>query len=586
MPSNTRPIGVLRYNAEVMRDNGAPKEFIEKYLTDNGSSFKQILAVPTPNEETLNRLLESEKSGKFAEGQQKIDDIDKNRRGFWGTLATKEGAKAAAQGFAEGLQYGTQRVANAATMGVYDWANTKLGGTAREDAKRIAQEVDKNGLGNLLLASNIMSEVGGAGISPLTQAVGAMGGAATKAISNPLAREVASGALTGGAFGGIRSGFDSDFNPLTTAEGAVLGGAIGGAIPLAKEGIKNAGKGIKAAVTGLKKGVEKTPFVGGVVTRSPEEMARGAQSISGALPDNGELTGTAVKNLADDVTRDVKTKAAALYDKAEKLASGRPVVLDKNSNLSKAFTKLAENATKSGRSELNKVWNEVGHTKYDAPTYETAKSFRSWLSEKSATGGTGLTKKQYGDLLEALDRDIEASLGKEAAAAKKAADAFYRHEMGNPDSITNSVNKLLRKDPVSVVGNRAVASAQGKAWKASPLQKLINEGERIGSPYVADVKQGLQANTTTRAQFNRMSPEQKLMVYGDKLRAADKNFNGGLLNRTELALHKGTDVVLTPIEKVLQALSPSAGKIGGIAVSATRGAKQDYNKPIIKALGY
>ena len=261
-------------------------------------------------------------------------------------------------------------------------------------------------------------------------------------------------------------------------------------------------------------------------------------------------------------------------------------MLDKNSHFAKAFNKLSQNATKTGRAELNKVWDEVGHSKYDAPNYETAKTYRSWLSEKSATGGTGLTKKQYGDLLEALDKDIEASIGSKAMAAKKAADAFYRNEMSNPDSITNSVDKLLRKDPASVVGNRAVASAQGKAWKASPLQKVIDRGEKIGSKYVGDVKQALQANTTTRAQFNRMSPSQKQMVYGDKLPLAEKNFNGGILNQLERILVRGTDIVSAPVQKGLDVLSPISGKVGGMTVSAISGVDPNKNRSVYKALGY
>ena len=352
-----------------------------------------------------------------------------------------------------------------------------------------------------------------------------------------------------------------------SAKAAALVGALTPAVGVAGLGLGKAGnlaaKGGKYAQNFLKNSVHTTrnavdKITRGALSPSAEDIAAGAQNIAGALPDNGELAGTAVKNLADDVLSVVKKKATALYDEAERLAAGRPVVLDKNSNFAKTFDSLSQNATKSGRAELNKVWEEVGHSKYDAPTYETAKAFRSWLSEKSATGGTGLTKKQYGDLLAALDADIEASLGKEAAAAKKTADAFYRNEMGNPNSITNSVDKLVRKDPVSVIGNRAVASAQGKAWKASPLQNLIQEGENIGSRYVADLKQALQANTTTRAQFNRMSQGQKQMVYGDKLGAAEKNFNGGLLNSAEQAIIKTIDNASTPVQQILEALQPAA----------------------------
>lgn len=500
---------------------------------------------------------------------------------FWDNMRTKEAKEA----FVKGLGVGAERAANAATLGVYDWANTELGGTSRERAAKLIQEADEQGLGNVGRAGYLMTEIGGAGVSPATQALGALGNVATKPIANPLAREVAAGAITGGAFGGIRSGFDSNFDPRATAQGALIGGAIGGGIPIVKEGVKLAGRGAKSVVHAGRNAIDKITH--NALSPSAEDMAVGARDISGALPDNGELTGTAVKNLTDDITSGVKAKASALYDKAERLAAGRPVILDKNSNFGKTFTKLAGNATKSGRSELNKVWEEVGHTKYDAPNYETAKSFRSWLSEKSATGGTGLTKKQYGDLLSALDKDIEASLGSKAAAAKKAADAFYRNEMGNPDSITNSANKLLGKnDPISVIGNRAVSSAQGKAWKASPLQKILDEGEKIGSPYVQDVKRALQANTTTRAQFNRMAPSQKAMIYGDKLPLAEKNFNGGILNFAEKTANKTIDVAVTPIEKVLSALSPVSGQIGGVTAPAIIRVAPQKRLPLLKALGY
>lgn len=465
-------------------------------------------------------------------------------------MLTKEALSAGLKG---GAVFG-ERMLNGATIGAYDWANDKIGGNARQRYAEVLDEAKRAGTGGFTQGLMIGGDIVGGVMSPIAGGVVRGAGSVANGIGNNFLRSVAQGGLGGGAFGGVRSAFDSDFDLAQTAKGAMLGGAVGAAIPVAQEGVKLAKTAAKNVVHATRNAVDKITH--NALSPSAEDMAAGASEIAGALPDNGEIAGAAVKNLSDDITRNVKDKASALYNEAEKLAAGRKVILDKNSNFAKEFNKLSENATKSGRAELNKVWEEVGHTQYDAPTYETAKSFRSWLSEKSATGGTGLTKKQYGDLLAGLDKDIEASMGSKAAAAKKAADAFYRNEMANPDSITNSVNKMLRNDPASVVGNRAVASAQGKAWKASPLQKMLDEGERIGSPYVADVKQALQANTTTRAQFNRMSPVQKQMVYGDKLAAAEKNFNGGILNFVEKAADKTTDVVLTPIERVLAALNP------------------------------
>lgn len=401
----------------------------------------------------------------------------------------------------------------------------------------------------------------GAGV--ITSAGLPLGAASNAAKGAKIAEALKIGMPLAAIDAGLRTDGDLLQRAENSAKSAALVGALTPVVGVAGIGLGKAGNAVakggnyvknfaKNSIHTTRNAVDK--ITRGALSPSAEDMAVGAQNIAGAMPDNGELTGTAVKNLTDDITKAVKAKAAALYDEAEQLAAGGKVVLDKNSNFAKAFTKLSENATKSGRTELNKVWEEVGHSTYDAPTYETAKSFRSWLSEKSASGGTGLNKKQYGDLLEALDKDIEASLGKEASAAKKAADAFYRNEMGNPDSITNSVNKLVRNDPVSVVGNRAVASAQGRAWKASPLQKVLQRGEEMGSPYVQDVKQGLQANTVTRAQFNRMSPAQKQMVYGDKLEAAEKNFNGGLLNWLEQAASKGIDNASLPMQRLMEAL--------------------------------
>lgn len=437
----------------------------------------------------------------------------------------------------------------------------KPDGTPATWRERYNREQEKRAIKRAQDEKNFPLQTLGAGV---VASAGLPLGAASNAAKGA---KIAEALKVGMPLAAIDAGLRTDGDLLQRAENSAKSAALVGvatpAVGVAGIGLGNIAKGGKYAQNFLKNSVHTTrnaidKITRGALSPSAEDIAAGAQNIAGALPDNGELAGTAVKNIADDILNVVKQKSATLYDEAERLAAGRPVVLDKNSNFAKTFDKLSENATKSGRTELNKVWGEVGHNKYDAPTYETAKSFRSWLSEKSATGGTGLTKKQYGDLVAALDADMEASLGKEAAAAKKTADAFYRNEMGNPNSITNTVNKLLRKDPTSVVGNRAVASAQGKAWKASSLKKLIDEGEKVGSPYVADLKQALQANTTTRAQFNRMSPAQKQMVYGDKLGAAEKNFNGGLLNSVEQGAMKIIDIASTPAQKILEALQPAA----------------------------
>lgn len=540
--------------AKLAKAQGYTQGQVDEALNNKGSSLQEVGIIMQYGPERI------------AQTRQVVQETIKNRPS--NTLIDNLLTKDAAMAGLKGLGVGAERVVNGATLGAYDWASDKLGLGAKERKADILEMSRNAGLGTPMRAALLASEIGGGAVSPVVSGIYKVGNVA-KGIAHPLAREVAQGALGGAAIGGVHGAFDSDFNTKDIATGATIGGVVGGAVPLVREGVKAAGKAIKAGITGAKKGIEKAPVVGSMGERTADEMKMGAQDISGRMPDSGEITGTAVKNLTDDVAKTVKTKSSAMYDQVDKLAAGKPVVLDKNSNFAKTFQNLADTSTKSGRAELNKIWDEVGHSRYDAPTYETAKTLRSMLSAASKNAGTALNGKQYGELIKALDKDINNAIGNKAFELKQLADAAYSKELNDPDSITSSVTKILGKSgnkSVSEIGSRATASAQGKAWKASSLKKIIEEGKRIGSPYVEDVKQALQANTTTRAQFNRMSLPQKQMVYGDKLAAAEKNFNGGLWNTLEKYAHKTTDVVMSPLERLMMALRPQDAVVGVTSV--------------------
>lgn len=540
--------------ARLAKAKGFTPQQVDTALRDKGSSLQEVAGVIQYGPENVIKAREAVQDVKASRPKNTVTSH----------LLDKDALKAGV----EGLLVGTERALNGATLGAYDWANTKLGGGARERAAQLVQEADEQGLGLPMRAGMIAADVGGTLKSPLFKALASGAERATANIGNKFLRGTAREALLGAGYGATRGAFDSEFDPGAVATGALVGGATGGVVPMLGGAVRGVARGAKGAISGVKKGFDKTPFVGGVLGRNAEEIAAGAQELSGALPDNGELAGTAVKALAGDLTTGVKQKAAQLYDAFENAAAGQKVVLGDNSNFMKVFREIADNTTKSGRAELNSLYNEVGHTAYDAPTHKAMKSFVSKLSEKSATGGSALSKHEYALLKEAAEKDMEAALGKDVLALKKQADEFYRNEMANPNSITNTANKLLGKtDPTSVIGNRAISSAQGKAWKASSLKKLIDEGEKAGSPYVADLKQALQANTTTRAQFNRMSPAQREMVYGDKLPMAEKNFNGGVLNTTERVANKIIDASVNPVEKILEALGKN-GRAPVTAVSA------------------
>ena len=117
MIENTRPVGILRYNAEVMRNNGAPQEVIAKYLKDNGSSFMQISAVPHPNDEQVARMLQSEKDGTFAAGKKTIADAAERIKKAESNTEKLAIAQGIFRGIGDGLLWGTADEIESAIMG-------------------------------------------------------------------------------------------------------------------------------------------------------------------------------------------------------------------------------------------------------------------------------------------------------------------------------------------------------------------------------------------------------------------------------------------------------------------------------------
>lgn len=115
--SNTRPVSILRYNAENMRNNGAPQDVIAKYLADNGSSFQQIMSVPVPTQDVLDRALASEKDGSFAERRNIIEESQKRNTENYEKIAKNEVRLGKARALGSGLLYDFADEAESAMTG-------------------------------------------------------------------------------------------------------------------------------------------------------------------------------------------------------------------------------------------------------------------------------------------------------------------------------------------------------------------------------------------------------------------------------------------------------------------------------------
>lgn len=285
---NTRPVGILRYNAEKMRDNGAPANVISQYLADNGSSIEEITAVPTPNPQELERMLASEKDGSFAKLRKDAVDAaaqaDKSRRNTE-RLATAQGV---ARGFGNGLLWG--------------FADEIESGLTGKDVNQIRAEQQQFADDRPVM--NIGSTVVGAIANP----TGAIGGAARGAT---LGTKIVRGALQGagqGALYGFGAGEDGIENRIASAlDSAKAGAVIGGAVPVVAEGIKAAGRGI-ANITGLTSGAG-----GESVKRAFDAGRRNSQTFKTAMRGSNNVFN--VVDEADDAIRKMERARSEAFKK-------------------------------------------------------------------------------------------------------------------------------------------------------------------------------------------------------------------------------------------------------------------------------
>ena len=285
---NTRPVGILRYNAEKMRDNGAPANVISQYLADNGSSIEQIAAVPTPNAQELERMLASEKDGSFAKLRQDAIEAtaqaDKSRQNTE-RLATAQGV---ARGFGNGLLWG--------------FADEIESGLTGQDVNQIRAEQQQ------FANTHPVMDIGSTVVGAIANPTGAIGGAARGAT---LRNKIVRGALQGagqGALYGFGAGEDGIKNRVASAlDSAKAGAVIGGAVPGVAEGIKAAGRGI-ANFTGLTSGAG-----GESVKRAFDAGRRNSQTFKTAMRGSNNVFN--VVDEADDAIRKMEQARSEAFKK-------------------------------------------------------------------------------------------------------------------------------------------------------------------------------------------------------------------------------------------------------------------------------
>lgn len=460
MFENKRPVGILRYNAEIMRDNGAPQEVIAKYLSDNGSSFSQISAVRRPNENEIQNMLASEKDGSFE--KRKAEHNIAANQSLKDAKATKswENAQGIVRSTADGMWFGFG-----------DEFESGVTGKPKEQIKQEQAQWEKEHP-----VANVVAGIGGAVVNPINSVfVPAKG----TALGSKMLLGAAQGGLSGGLYG-LGRGEGTQGRLTQAGKGALTGGVIGAAVPAVIEGGKWAGKqlfNIVAEPLGKTSGAGRE-----TLKRGFDAGKRNSQVYKNAM--RGK---SSVYDVVDDVDRAVKTmeqNASAKY-KAMLPDNGATLKLPDTE-----FKKALNEATKS----ISGVTSGVDDTAANAinKVHKLAQNIK-------ANGGLTFdnaneAKKAIDGIIEPLSRQGEknavrllmpikeslVSTMEKAVPEYNGARAAFRTDSRLIDMIKNA---LTSKDPttelrkIQGITRQSVAAAQGGKQQLGNLLDKVSGGK-------------------------------------------------------------------------------------------------------------
>lgn len=544
---------------ELKRNGYSPDEVIAE-LEKRGSSLGEVASVfqygadkvaetqrlseqfVKPSEMTDEQYWESRIATLSDEDKQKMQKDPEYFQRFVQANERKsplvEGAKAGARAaMTQALD-----TADMLTGGALGWLDKKIGSPAQLEANKqwLDQELSDTGgiLGGIGKAARFTGKVAGAMASPVARALmpsiakAPVGSKLLDKTLNYLKRTAVAGA-GGSLYGGLTAGFQSDFDKEAMKRGATIGGVVASLAPTVESAISLGSKAVQAPINVARKYGPNVLRRWGFAS-TPEMIADDIAESFGQR--SAESVGVAVRQAGEGIKAQLKAQQNALYNEAEKLAGNPTINMTKRgSELGKAIANIAKNTTKSGKKELAKVWGEIGHTGKNAPNYQQLKTLKSALSDKSANATGTLTKADWKQMQNAVEKDIQRGVGEKAYKALKNADSFYAQQLNNPNSAASALEKLTRGNVSdSELGNRVIKSVTGEAWKASSANKVLSEATPLG--LAEPIKNALRSNITTRAQFNRMTPAQRATIYGETLPQAEKAFKSDLATVLEDAL--------------------------------------------------
>lgn len=439
------------------------------------------------------------------------------------------------------------------------------------------------------MAGGAMELLGGGGAARIASVPNSLMGAAGQAAT----------------IGGL-AGFGSGEGAGGSAANALLGASVGGGIGAAGQYAGNALAARAAARTpdmavvqaGQRQGIPirqpdarpnlrgqaaqiESTQTGGPMIRAAREGDQAAieQRIAdvggqGAASDPYAL-GTRVQGAGQRYIARTKAQATRLYDKARELSGDATVtprnadaVLDQNIQELRA---AGENSNASAISYLEGLRNDIDRGLTLSSVQNLRTNMRGQIGEKGLTGTD--TERRVGQVLDAMNQDLTEQLPKEASAALRAADGFYKERQTFiNDTLKQFMGNRGNPLPAETAAQRLVSMAQGKG----NLERFSSMWKQLEPTEQADV-----AATIAHSLGRRANGEFSAAML---VRALDPS--KGINPRTaRLVFGEDGARALQDLRVIAQAKTDTMGRQSPSGVAINAGAS-GLKKLILGAMGF
>ena len=468
----------MRYNAETMRNNGATEQDIEKYLGDNDANWDVILAVPTPNERELQRMLASEKDGSFAERSAAADTAAKRASRSRAWLKGMQNAQGAIRAAAQGVSLNTA-----------DEIESVLTGQPVEEIRAEQREFEREHP-NWALGLELAG-----GFAPAVVTLGSSVAAPAASLGK---RMLAQGAL-GAGMGGVAgfAGGEGDFE--NRAESALFGGLVGAGI----------GSVTPALMSGASAGA-----------RAASRVLRGLGENSAS---ESQIAEAILRNVVEEAGKPgaaAKRNANILFQAAQRGDEG---ILDAATNLENKITGmramrepgLVEKAPNPRWSSETPSANRIMQAYDTAARRQAGADFAAFASQQPDKTGAGLVLNEFfkrnpvaADIIKVNQRRVGTELTT-YEGLQKIEDVLRRNLPKNFDTkravnrsakIEDALEDLSQLRETLFPGQKAI-----DAEYAAAMNAVQNPAQKVADARISQIATGVPQTMTPEISLTGVS---------------------------------------------------------------------------------